>query len=283
MPAVCFLQAEGENSRRNMVKCCCIDRGENAILTLVIISVKECVSVQEAKRFPTAMFGFERKAVLDYIYEQDRQAREALEELAVRNDTLDRKAAELNEKLETLTAQYKQAVSDSEEKQRRMTEQGADCARLRERTNKLAAQLLDKENALQLQMELNKKMQAKVNEQEAALNDLRADLNEAKLQADLFKGRHEDFNGLKNQLDEIRVQFAERLDQFEKDFNRLEAEVPCCRAVARCGKTEKPAEEKPKVHKVTLRRRGTVQQPVEPEKSTGGAGSRVCKILNEWK
>ena len=239
--------------------------------------------MQEAKRFSTAVFGFERKAVLDYIYEQDRQAREALEELAVRNDTLDRKAAELNEKLEALTAQYKQAVSDSEEKQRRMTEQGADCARLRERTNKLAAQLRDKENALQLQMELNKKMQARVNEQEAALNDLRAELNEAKLQADLFKGRHEDFNGLKNQLDEIRAQFAERLDQFEKDFNRLEAEVPCCRAAAQCGKTEKPAEEKPKVHKVTLRRRGTVQQPEEPEKSTGGAVSRVCKILNEWK
>ena len=52
--------------------------------------------MQEAKRFSTALFGFDRKAVLDYIYEQDKQAREALEELAVRNDTLDRKAAELN-------------------------------------------------------------------------------------------------------------------------------------------------------------------------------------------
>lgn len=45
--------------------------------------------MQEAKRFSTALFGFDRKAVLDYIYEQDKQAREALEELAVRNDTLD--------------------------------------------------------------------------------------------------------------------------------------------------------------------------------------------------
>ena len=44
--------------------------------------------MQEAKRFSTALFGFDRKAVLDYIYEQDKQAREALEELAVRNDTL---------------------------------------------------------------------------------------------------------------------------------------------------------------------------------------------------
>ena len=60
--------------------------------------------MQEAKRFSTALFGFDRKAVLDYIYEQDKQAREALEELAVRNDTLDRKAAELNEKLEAMTA-----------------------------------------------------------------------------------------------------------------------------------------------------------------------------------
>ena len=71
----------------------------------------------EAKRFSTALFGFDRKAVLDYIYEQDKQAREALEELAVRNDTLDRKAAELNEKLEAMSAQYTQAVSDSKEKE----------------------------------------------------------------------------------------------------------------------------------------------------------------------
>ena len=99
----------------------------------------------------------------------------------------------MNEKLEALTAQYQQAVAQGKEKERQLTEQGNDCARLRERTNKLAAQLRDKENALQLQMELNKKMQARVNEQEAALNGLRAELNEAKLQADLFKGHHEDF------------------------------------------------------------------------------------------
>ena len=95
--------------------------------------------MQEAKRFSTALFGFERKAVLDYIFEQDKQAREALEELAVRNDTLDRQAAELNEKLEALTAQYQQAVAQGKEKERQLTEQGNDCARLRERTNKLAA------------------------------------------------------------------------------------------------------------------------------------------------
>ena len=217
--------------------------------------------MQEAKQFPTAFFGFERKSVLDYIYEQDRQAREALEELARRNDVLDRKAAELGDKLAALTAQYQQAVAEGEEKERRLAEQGGDCARLRERTNK--------------------KMQAKVNEQEAAINGLRAELNEAKLQADLFKGRHEDFNGLKNQLDEIKTQFAERLSQFELDFNRLESEVPCCRAAAAkaCDKDD----HKPAACRVTLRRRGAPQQSDESAKMTGGAASRVCKILNEWK
>ena len=199
--------------------------------------------MQEAKHFPTAMFGFERKAVLNYIYEQDRQAREALEELAVRNDALDHKAAELSEKLEVLTAQYQHSVHDCEEKQRLLSEQGTDSSRMRERANKLAAQLRDKENALQLQMELNKKMQARVNEQETALNALRAELNEAKLAGqNLFKGRHEDFNGLKKQLDEIRAQFAERLNQFEKDFNRLEEEVPCCRMAAQCNGSRKRRE-----------------------------------------
>ena len=82
--------------------------------------------MQEAKQFPTAFFGFERKSVLDYIYEQDRQAREALEELARRNDVLDRKAAELGDKLAALTAQYQQAVAEGEEKERRLAEQGGD-------------------------------------------------------------------------------------------------------------------------------------------------------------
>ena len=50
----------------------------------------------------------------------------------MRNDTLDRKAAELNEKLEAMSAQYKQAVSDSKEKERQLNEQGSDCARLRD-------------------------------------------------------------------------------------------------------------------------------------------------------
>ena len=161
--------------------------------------------MQEAKQFPTAFFGFERKSVLDYIYEQDRQAREALEELARRNDVLDRKAAELGDKLAALTAQHQQAVAEGEEKERRLAEQGGDCARLRERTNKLAAQLRDKENALQLQMELNKKMQAKVNEQEAAINGLRAELNEAKLQADLLLllGGERVHNAVDRVIDEI--------------------------------------------------------------------------------
>ena len=43
------------------------------------------------------------------------------------------------------------------------------------------------------------------------------------------------------------------------------------------------AEEKPAVHKVTLRRRSTTKGEEEQSKTAGGAGSRVCKILNEWK
>ena len=61
--------------------------------------------------------------------------------------------------------------------------------------------------------------------------------------------------------------------------------MPCCRMAARCNGNEKEESpvEKPKVHKVTLRRRETVQQPEEPGQAAGSAGNRVCKILNEWK
>ena len=57
--------------------------------------------------------------------------------------------------------------------------------------------------------------------------------------------------------------------------------MPCCKAAARCA--NKQEEDKPEVHKVTLRRRGVAQQTEELAKTAGGAGSRVCKILNEWK
>lgn len=238
--------------------------------------------MQEAKHFSTALFGFERKAVLDYIYEQDKQARAALEELAVRNDALDRKAAELTERLEALNSQYQQAIKEREDAEQKLSGQGSDCTRLRERAGKLAGQLREKENALQLQMELNKRMQTRINEQETVITKLREELKEAQERADLFSGRQENFNDLKNQLDEIRIQFAERLSKFEEDFKRLEAEVPCCRAKERESGKPKAGPQAPVVHKVALKRleSGAVQQEKKP---AGNAGNRVCKILKEWK
>lgn len=224
--------------------------------------------MQEAKHFSTALFGFERKAVLDYIYEQDKQARAALEELT--------------ERLEALNSQYQQAIKEREDAEQKLSGQGSDCARLRERAGKLAGQLREKENALQLQMELNKRMQTRINEQETVITKLREELKEAQERVDLFSGRQENFNDLKNQLDEIRIQFAERLSKFEEDFKRLEAEVPCCRAKEREGGKPKAGPQAPVVHKVALKRleSGAVQQEKKP---AGNAGNRVCKILKEWK
>ena len=224
--------------------------------------------MQEAKHFSTALFGFERKAVLDYIYEQDKQARAALEELT--------------ERLEALNSQYQQAIKEREDAEQKLSGQGSDCTRLRERAGKLAGQLREKENALQLQMELNKRMQTRINEQETVITKLREELKEAQERADLFSGRQENFNDLKNQLDEIRIQFAERLSKFEEDFKRLEAEVPCCRAKERESGKPKAGPQAPVVHKVALKRleSGAVQQGKKP---AGNAGNRVCKILKEWK
>ena len=131
-------------------------------------------------------------------------------------------------------------------------------------------------------MELNKRMQTRINEQETVITKLREELKEAQERVDLFSGRQENFNDLKNQLDEIRIQFAERLSKFEEDFKRLEAEVPCCRARERESGKPKTGPQAPVVHKVALKRleSGAVQQEKKP---AGNAGNRVCKILKEWK
>lgn len=237
--------------------------------------------MQEQKEFSTVLFGFEKKAVLDYIFEQDKEAREALDELARRNTDLDDRANDLIAQMQEINAQFDALKEVNEKEHIRFNEQEKETARLRDRVAKAAAQLREKENSLQLQMELNKRMQARLSEQEAEITSLREQLKEAENKAKLFACCQDDFNSLRKDLDEIRGQFTKRLEAFEKEFDRLERSVPCGK-----GKIADPAPEAPRAQKVLPRLLGSTPTSAESDpdrKAAMAARRRFTKILDEWK
>ena len=61
--------------------------------------------MEQQKVFPTACFGFDKKVVLDYIYEQDTAAKAREAELTQRATQLEEQSAELQSSLEELSAQ----------------------------------------------------------------------------------------------------------------------------------------------------------------------------------
>lgn len=237
--------------------------------------------MQEQKEFSTVLFGFEKKAVLDYIFEQDKEAREALDELARRNADLDDRANDLVAQMKELNARFDALKAENEEGQNNLVEQENETNRLRDRVSKTVAQLREKENSLQLQMELNKRMQMRLSEQEATIASLREELKATENKAKLFACCQDDFKNLRKDLDDIRSEFSMRLEAFEKEFDRLERSVPC-------GKGNSP-EAEPKAtraQKVFPRLLGSAQAPTESDpdrKAAMAARNRFTKILDEWK
>ena len=61
--------------------------------------------MEQQKVFPTACFGFDKKVVLDYIYEQDTAAKAKEAELEQHATQLEEQIAELQGSVEELSAQ----------------------------------------------------------------------------------------------------------------------------------------------------------------------------------
>ena len=243
--------------------------------------------MQEQKEFSTTLFGFEKKAVLEYIYEQDKEARAALTELAERNTALEESEKSLSQQLSLLTEQFSILQDSAQTDHLKVQEQASDCDRLRERLSKLSSQYHEKENSLQLQMEINKKMQTKISEQEKQIESLQRELKDAAGRFRLCEDKQQDFATLRVKLDEFREEFLSRLNSFEKEFSILE------KSAQPDTQTEYPVESDiiaaPSV-KVTPRVRGE-----ESRRSFAASGTSISdekaavsrnrfrSILNEWK
>lgn len=122
------------------------------------------IKMDKQKVFATAMWGFEKKAVLDYIYEQDMLFKK-------KESDLERQLAEYEQKLETAEAQAAEIERYQEQLDALNTsykEEKDTLADLQERYDRLSAeteQLIrvagNKDRELQLQIELNSQLKSK--------------------------------------------------------------------------------------------------------------------------
>lgn len=179
--------------------------------------------MQEQREFSTALFGFDKKSVLEYIYEQDKQARSALEDLARRNTALEDERKGLNEKLHDLSSRYDTMSESAAADGKKCKEAVSECDLLKERLDKLSAQFREKENSLQLQMEINKKMQMRISEQQALIEKLQNELHSAEDRLQIFQVRQQDVMEMRNRLDRFKNEFTRRIAEFEEQFKKLEA------------------------------------------------------------
>lgn len=231
--------------------------------------------MQEQKEFATKLFGFEKKAVLEYIYEQDKQARAALTDLAGRNATLDDKLQEISAQLEKLSAQCDELHTQSLEKDEQLSSKTDICNKLQDRLDKQNASLRDKENSLQLQMEINRKMQNRITEQNTLIDSLRGDLKKAEGRCRLFENTQRDYSELHDRLDMLRDDFKKRIDEFEQDFKTLEEGLPFLRP-------------KKVVPHFCGNSGGDRQATVQPSKTANDPSQQSAQrsfstILKEWK
>lgn len=125
--------------------------------------------MEQQKVFPTACFGFDKKVVLDYIYEQDTAAKAKEAEMEERSAHLEAQVAELQGTIEELNAQCElmraQLYSEKE------TSAGirASYEKLKSDADQLVQVARNKDKELQIQLELNKQLQHRNSDLESRL------------------------------------------------------------------------------------------------------------------
>ena len=122
--------------------------------------------MEQQKVFPTAMFGFDKKVVLDYIYEQDHAAKEREEKLQSEADALQKKIDELQGMVEELTSQQEIVKAQLYNEKEAATSHKAAYEKLRSDADQLIQVARNKDNELQIQLELNKQLQNRSADQE---------------------------------------------------------------------------------------------------------------------
>ena len=213
--------------------------------------------MEQQKVFPTACFGFDKKVVLDYIYEQDTAAKAKEAELEQHATQLEEQIAELQGSVEELSAQCEIIKAQLYSEKETAAGSRSSYEKLKSDTDQLVQVARNKDKELQIQLELNKQLQNRNSELENRVGALTQELleaqnsgitaqellEEAKAQATLLLERARrdakairaeaaakeadhtaEVARLKEELSRIRESVGKTLTQFEGAISKLDGE-----------------------------------------------------------
>ena len=209
--------------------------------------------MDQQKVFPTACFGFDKKVVLDYIYEQDTAAKAREAEQEEHAAKLEAQVSELQATIEELHAQYDLMQSQLYSERETTAAVRASYEKLKSDADQLVQVARNKDKELQIQLELNKQLKNRNSELESRLASLQEEQEEeeegpapedlmeeakARAAAILDKARKEaagireaaaareadhaaEIARLRDELSRIKETVGKTLSQFEGEIQKL--------------------------------------------------------------
>ena len=134
--------------------------------------------MEQQKVFPTACFGFDKKVVLDYIYEQDTAARAKEAQMEEQAAHLEEQMTDLQNTVEELSAQGELLRAQLYSEKETVAAIRSNYDKLKSDADQLVQVARNKDKELQIQLELNKQLQHRSNELEIRLAAMAQELEE---------------------------------------------------------------------------------------------------------
>lgn len=164
--------------------------------------------MDQQKVFPTACFGFDKKVVLDYIYEQDTAAKAREAEMERHATELEEQIAELQGSVEELSAQCEVIKAQLYSEKETVAGMRASYEKLKSDADQLVQVARNKDKELQIQMELNRQLQLRNGELENQIANLTQELGDAQ-------------SGAEELLEEAKTQAAQLLEKARREAKTI--------------------------------------------------------------
>lgn len=137
--------------------------------------------MEQQKVFPTACFGFDKKVVLDYIYERDTAAKAKETQMEEQAAKMEEQLTELQNTVEELNAQGELLRAQLYSEKEAAASMRTNYERLKSDADQLVQVARNKDKELQIQLELNKQLQHRSNELENRLTAMAQELEELRM------------------------------------------------------------------------------------------------------
>lgn len=122
--------------------------------------------MEEQKVFKTSMFGFDKKTVMDYLYEVDEKAKNTEQELSAKIQDINSANAELGSKIDEVESQYQIVSSKLNAERENSTKAAQLIGELNQEIERQRRQIADKDREVQIQSERCKQLLQRAEEAE---------------------------------------------------------------------------------------------------------------------